>query len=626
MATLDRAGDAELLDDDLLNDRQQLERYHRWFDQAHRANDEWRAAAIESRRFVSGDQWGEADRAKLSRAQRPFLTINKILPRVLFLAGLQRSQRQEPKLLPFEGGDVRSSELMGALYKWAGTQSREAVVDSKVFEDKIITGLAYWKLSWCYDRDLEGELRWERVDPLAVFPDPNWLDAGWDHAEYVIQATWMTLRQAEEHWPEHAEEIRRSYGEWLSESSSATHAQFGGGEFAGDPFSGDRNYWDPQTQRLRVLEVWYKRRVSVEAAMHAATGEVTTDPRRVAFLRAAAQSDPTLQGGINFFRVPVTKVHLAHVTQDLVLDDDLSPYRSQVIPLFPTVGFYWWKTPFGIVEPMKDLQREKNRRRSTIIEMIMRAALSGFFNQADQGAKTEDLENYATGIAKVIPFKNVQPAPIAPPELPQTLVFLDTQADRDMDAVSNIHGELLGTSTQRTVSGRAIKARQQSGLVVQEPLLESFVQDKEPAARFAVDLIKQFMSPSKALRILGSIAVRQQQGPEAQMLQGMAFAEVQDLLSGAFSQDFDVVIGMKPWEPSAKQQQWSIFSELVQQFGPWIPPDVIVEAGKDAGLLTEAQAARTVAFIQERLAQQAAQQAAAGGEPPGPPALPGLAA
>jgi len=602
-AMAEEQGDEGLFSE-LKTDEQRLARILRWFENSTRANDVWRATVLEARRFVSGEQWTDEDRqARLSK-RRPCLTINKILPRVLFLDGLQRSQRQEPKLLPYEGGDARQAQLMGALYKWAGTQSREATVDSKVFDDKIVGGLGYWKVSWSFEDDLEGELLWEWVDSLSVFPDPNWLDAGWKHAEYVIQATWMTIPQALAEWPEKAHEIREAGGEWLSESGSGMNrgrSGLGSGEFAGDPFSPERLFWDRETQRVRVLECWYKKREKVAAALHV-SGDVTTDPARVDFLKRAVQVDPTLKGAITFAKVPVKRIYLAHAMQDVLLDDDESPYKPTSFPIFPTIGYYWHKTPSGVVKAMLDVQREGNVRRSTITEMVNASTLSGWKNHESQGAKKEDLEQFSAGVAKVINHRGAAPEEIIAPPIPQALVFLDSVTDKDLDAVTNIHAELLGRGSQRTVSGRALGLRQQSGLVVQEPLLESFMQDKEPAVRFSVELIQQFLSPPRALHILGSIAVRNDQSPIAQMLQQNPFAEVQDLLRGAFKQQYDIVIDAQSFQPSMLSQRWALISDMVEKFGEWVPPKLIVNAAKDAGILSESDAAEALEWVEQRVA------------------------
>jgi hypothetical protein len=154
------------------------------------------------------------------------------------------------------------------------------------------------------------------------------------------------------------------------------------------------------------------------------------------------------------------------------------------------------------------------------------------------------------------------------------------------------------------VSARAIEARQRSGLTVQEPLLESFVQDKEPAVRFAISLIQQFMPIPTALRILGNIVARSPEMPAAGMIAQSPYEELRALLSDAFSTKYDALVGTKPFEPSIQIQRWNVLSELAQTYQGQIPPDVLVEAARDAGLLSESTAARTLAHVQKMQALQ----------------------
>lgn len=583
-----------------------VHRFKQWLDNSSRTFAIWRERAIESYRFVGNEQWGTDDLEVMRSQNRPALTINKIFPQVMWLTGVQRQQRQEPKMLPMEPGDSRMAELMGYLYKWVGSRCREPVVDSRVFQDKVVTGMGFWKCGVDFDDDLQGKLIWERLHPLSVFPDPNFLDDGWEKAEYVQHAQWMTIDQAQSMWPEQKDRIRRQYGEWINDITvqGGSHHS-GGGSIAGDSLSDHRTFWDPETQRVRVVECWYKVRVPVTVAVNVEDGNVLAEPEVVKQL----QANPDASTSWRFIKRQIPKTYVAHYLNDILLADDLSPFQAKGFPIFPTIGYYFWRRPFGTVEVLKDLQREHNVRRSTIIEMVRRAALSGFLNHSTKGAKSEELENYSAGVGKIINHAGVPPQEIRPPELPQTLVFLDQKADTDMNTVTNIHSEMLGDKSQRFISGRAIQARQSSGMAVQEPMLESFKQDKEMAARFMVQLIQQFVTVPRAARVLGSVAVRNPGGPEAQLLGPPEdpTADIQELLSGAFSEEFDVVLGSKPWEPSQKQQLLSALLELVETFGPdQMPPEMLVEALRDAGVLTEDQANKVIMFQQQKQAMQQA--------------------
>jgi hypothetical protein len=231
------------------------------------------------------------------------------------------------------------------------------------------------------------------------------------------------------------------------------------------------------------------------------------------------------------------------------------------------------------------------------------------------------------GVGKIINHRGAAPVLITPPELPQSLVFLDTASDRDMDAISNINSDLLGISTQRTVSGRAIRARQQAGAVVQEPMLGSMVMDKEAVVRFGIAGIQQFMPIFKAVRILGAEAVRSEGGEVSVFMAENNFVDVQRALSAMFDARFDVAIGTKPFEPSMQQQKLTVLTDLAQEFPGYIPPKVVVEQLVKAGIVDEQHGLEILAFIQGQLEQQQqAQAAATAGRAPAPPASPLLQA
>jgi hypothetical protein len=258
---------------------------------------------------------------------------------------------------------------------------------------------------------------------------------------------------------------------------------------------------------------------------------------------------------------------------------------------------------------------------------------SGWYNHKTAGAKTAEIQEFATGSGVVINYESTAPTPIQTPDIPQALVYLDRATDEEIKSIPNINAELMGNNTQRTVSGRAIEARQRGGLTVQEPLMESHRSAKKVATKFLLSLIQQFVSVPQALRVLGSIAVRAPQGPEAQMMAQMGQQpggeqELMGVLQGALDAQYDVAMTDQPWEPSVKREQYDALVELVQLIGPQaFPPEVLVEAVKDAGLLTEDKCNKILAYQQQMqqqkmLAEQAAQNGLeAAAQPPGPPTL-----
>lgn len=621
-----------------------VRRLKEWFRHSYETSLDWRQRAIEAYRFAGNLQWEDGDLARLRAERRPALTINKVLAPVLFLAGAQRQQRTEVKLLGFEAGDYRKAELMQALVKWVGQQSREEEIDSKVFVDKIVTGLGFWKLDVDFIDAPDGDIRWARVSPLAIFCDPNWVDNGWKASRFVFHALWRELGELIDEYPDHEDQIRSQYGEWINGEGRFGAGMMAGrarGEEAGDSFANRRMFWDAETQRARVLECWFTETEKIPVAYDSQTGHVETDPENVATIKRLLKTPEgqALSQRLSVMDRPVKHIKVAHLLNDVLLDDGGeaadSPYDHPSFPIFPALGYQFWEHPFGIVEPMKDPQREINRRRSSIIEIVRRMPHAGWTNHKTLGAKTEDIEQYAQGSGFVINFEQQAPQQVRPPELPQTLVYLERANSQEIRDVVNINAELTGNTTQRTVSGRAIEARQRGGMTVQEPLMESFDNEKQEAVLFLVTLIQQFTSMPKALRILGALAFRDPTGDVAQQTQGMDQMTLMQTLSEAFSTRFDVYVKSQPYHPSVQAEKWDNMTELAQTpMGQMIPPKAYVQAGVDAGFIDEDVAQMILQQIQQQeQAQQQQQQAsqngmAAAARPPGgpPPGGPGPAA
>jgi hypothetical protein len=132
--------------------------------------------------------------------------------------------------------------------------------------------------------------------------------------------------------------------------------------------------------------------------------------------------------------------------------------------------------------------------------------------------------------------------------------------------------------------------------------------------KFVIELMQEWMEPTEALRILGTIAERD----ETAMLGGEPIGrfvgdaednpEVLEMLSRAFSTRYDVVIGSKPLDPTARVAHLNMLLRF-RELGMAIPDDELVKAAGDAGLPQR---------IVKRIIGALAEQAAAAAVPPLP--------
>lgn len=594
-------------------DKGKVERIHQWVKASSEVFSTWRENFITNARMLSNDQWPDEDRAEREAEGRPCLNINKMLKNMMIVAGIQSQARQEPKLLPQEPGDELPTEIMGTLLKWRRDQNKAKRVDSRIFFDKCSSGLGWWKAFVDFEDRPQGDIRLERLHPLSVFPDPNFLDSSWEKANWVIQADWYSMDQALEEWPEKEKEIRAIFGEWLQNVKEGV--QIASGENIGDSHAVKRSGWDAETQRVRVLEVWYRERTKCEVAILNDTGEVIDDEAKIKELKATIEK-AELEEIFTFVKRPVKKVRVCHVLDRILLDDQESPYPGHQFPIFPSVGYYFWKAPFGLCDVMRDPQMEKNKRRSAIVELVGRMPLSGFFNKEEAGADPKDLEAFATGHGVVVGYKSQQPELIKPAPVPDSLVLLEQQADREIDSTVNVNAELQGQTTSSTSSGKAIEARQRGGVLTHETLFDSFNDEVAAVTEFLIELIQEFITPGEALRVLGRAAMHDPDGREMPNYAEADEDAVLEALSKTFTTKYDVVVSSKPMDPTIKLAQWETIKEL-RQSGMVVPDDIMVDMAAQAAVIDRATADKFRKFYAQQAALQARAAAAQGiGGPP----------
>lgn len=585
-------------------------RVHKCFKEASEDSWERRDTHIENLKFVSNDQYSECDKARLRRQRRPAIVINKSTAIIQTVSGLQRKARQDIDLAPDDPEDARPAELMEKLVKWVMEREHMHATFSNAFDLKIISGLCFLRLSYDYRRRPQGNIKLEKLDLLRVFWDPNYPDCDWDDAEWVIVADWYTLDDAINTWPEFESRIRQKYGEWM-------HPEGELGRMAGDSQADKRYYWDPATQRIRMMQMWYRVLNEQDVAIFA-DGDFEDDPDEVDKLKKVAEEVEGTEEYMVIEKRKVRKCRVSHVFGDMLFDDEPSPMPFNDFPVEPILGYYYWRNPFGLMDIMKDPQREKNKRRMAITEIAGRTAMSGWMNKSGQGAQREDLENYSQGGGVVIEYESVEPTPIRPPQLPEILVELETKADNEIREVVNVNDELLGSTTQTTVSGRAIEARQQGGLVTQEPLFDSFQFEQARIIRLVIKMIQDLMTKEEATRILGSLLKKNggsngATDPNAPTpVEGSEVLEdpmeLDRLLSRAFNIDYHVTITTKPYAATQGMAKAQALMDLDKSHPGQVPFSLIVDALADAGMIDKANAAKLSQAAQQAVPPQPLQQ------------------
>ena len=138
------------------------------------ATSEWRKAAAEDFAFMQGKQWQDGDLKNMREAGRPAITINRIRPVINLLSAVMHHRTKRNRTLPRSEEDDRISRVAKGITKYCLDRANYQRNKGKCFRDKIICGLANYRVSYEFDyTKLDGTIQIERVSPFDAFIDPE---------------------------------------------------------------------------------------------------------------------------------------------------------------------------------------------------------------------------------------------------------------------------------------------------------------------------------------------------------------------------------------------------------------------------------------------------------------------
>jgi len=575
---------------------------------------DWRTKAEESYKFVENDQWDEKDKAYMASPEggrRPTITLNKILPQVRLLSGMERQNREELRVFPREGSDTHDSDIMTGCVKYVLDENLAPWQFIRKSNDVYICGRGWIKTDISYDENVNGDVTIRRLNPFQVFWDT--LSDSWDGSDmrWVQDAPWLTEEEAKELWPEFEEQIK--VGDWLSGNVPTLATSFQ----SGDRHWEDKLFLDKETRRVRLLEHWYRERRTVEIMVNASTGDVKnteTPGYEEEFMALSEQERAKYQ----LIRRKVTCIRVASVLHWLILQDKPSPFKHNMFPLIPYVGIQYMGEPYGLVEYLKDPQRLKNKSVSNILHHHNRSSNSGWLNEETEGANTEELQKFGSAAGVVVNYKSVKPEQIQPTRLDTAHMAIGEMADDSINETSLLNAEIQGTSTQRTVSGKAIEARQRGGMIGNEDFFDNQLLGDKILGYQLIANIQATWTPARIQRVLGAQALRNPNDMAVQAFQQLqqgGSTKLADVIDRCLKAEYDYVVDRKAQSVTIRQEQFRDLLQAAKDFPGSIPPDVIVDLSE----YSEEIKTRIKQYLQQQQQMQQQAMVMGGGKPQGMP-------
>jgi len=143
---------------------------------------------------------------------------------------------------------------------------------------------------------------------------------------------------------------------------------------------------------------------------------------------------------------PSKMLRMATFFQDkMVLEDVKDPFNGVMSFPFSRYVPYWMDgRMFGIIDNLKDIQQDYNKRRSQILHIINQTANSGWLIEENSGVDEKELEEMGSKPGIVVKYRGIPPQKIQPNDVPHAHMLTSQIDKQDLQDVSGVSANLQG--------------------------------------------------------------------------------------------------------------------------------------------------------------------------------------
>lgn len=458
------------------------------YNKAYLAWDDFVPLAERDLRYFLGDQWDDQEKRSLYDENRHALVCNKIRPNINMVSGYQRKHRHSSIVLPLEGSDQLTSDQMTKLLLYIMQHSDGYECISDCFQGALITGWNLCSLWMDYREDpINGDIKFHREPYNAFITDPYFYKKDLSDCAYLLRRKYLSLEQAISLLPAHKKDLIALYNMGWERDDKFTWLPY---------------QRQPNGQKMIAYdEYWEQGFESVDLLLDTATGkEYEWDGNQAALV---------MSSDLQVISKTMPYVYQHIICNGKYIQSEKNPYGLNEYPFVPFFAIFqpesdqWGLKIQSLVRPQIDPQRESNKRRSQMVDLIESQINSGWI--ATEGSTVNPRSLFQTSQGKVI-WKKADAAPdaivkIPPGQIPPSFFQLQEVFDRDIGGVANISEELLGQADNEQDSGLKVALRQGAALVGLQDLFDNLRFSQELMSRKALKMMQSW-TPEKMKRIL----------------------------------------------------------------------------------------------------------------------------
>lgn len=449
-----------------------------------------RDAALEDMKFLVGEQWDPAAKAKREGAKKPALTFNRLIAFLAQVLGNRRLNETLIQVVPDHGGTKEVAKIRQGLIRNIQKVSRADVAYDKAHENQVSCGIGNFRvtLEYAHDDVFEQDIRIGAiVNALAVIWDRMSVEPTGEDADHVTVFDSLPKELYKRKYP----------GAQISDAQIDTTLM---GELLSEGWI--------EGETVRVAAYWrmLSRMDTLALFKDGSVRSVVGRPPEEWVGEVVQRED-----GSPVIRESPRKYAQLYVMSGTALLE--GPYELPVdsVPVFRVPG---WEINvgderhrFGLVRWLKDPIRLQNYWRSVIAEKLTQAPKATWIARLSAviGREKEWRDSHLSDSSLLVFNDDAAEAPqrVPPIQIEQALLTEAATSVQDIKDISNIHEASLGQQSNE-VSGKAIIARQrvgELGTVIYQDLLNLAI---ERCGRLCNQLIPVVYDTPRTVKIIGS--------------------------------------------------------------------------------------------------------------------------
>ncbi len=486
------------------------------FDQCDKAEHDNRKDALDDIKFLNGEQWDPAIKAK--RKNRPCLTLDRLNQ---FRRQVINDIRQNRPTIKVQGVDDKAdpevAKILSGLIKHIEYNSNADVATDTAADCAVSGGFGYFRITtdYCTDDGDEQDIFFRRIaNPFTVYMDPDSQEPDNADARFAFVTEQLSRAAFKAQYPKaealsvNLEGIGDNFQDWISEDS------------------------------IRIAEYWV-----VEETEVPGPGKRKAKKRTVKCYKISGAD---------------------------VLEENVWPGRW--IPIIPVLGeevnIEGKRILRSLIRGAKDAQKLYNFWKSTEAELLQKSPKTPYVGAKGQFKGQE--AKWASANVEDWPYLEYEPVDIrgtmvGPPQRvafpgpPTGLIQAAAASSEDIMASLGMYHNTLGQQGNET-SGRAIMARQREGDNATFHFTDNLVRAIRHAGRILVDLIPKIYDSERMVRILG------EDGSEkiVKLNEIVVQDGIETVLNDVTVGRFDVVVSAGPSYATKRQEAAESMMAFVQ--------------------------------------------------------------